>query len=110
MPHIRVSGIPEAAVATLSIDLLKALADICQAKPESFILDWINSNSYRDGDQIKDIAQVEVLWFPKDPETHHRAQTVIREALLKVYPGLKHVIVMFRELEPSTYYKDGQHY
>ncbi|ABZ76618.1 Domain of unknown function DUF1904 [Shewanella halifaxensis HAW-EB4] len=110
MPHLRISGLSEAAVATLSIGLLEALAKVCQAKPESFILDWVNSNNYRNGEQVNDIAQVEVLWFPKDPETHHRAQKVIREALLMANPKLQHVIVMFRQLEPSTYYKDGQHY
>lgn len=110
MPHVRVSGLPEFVVATLSGSLLEALANICQAKPEAFILDWINTSQYRDGVKIEDIAQVEVLWFPKDPETHHRAEKVIREAVLAAYPSTKHVIVMFRQLVPSTYYKDGQHY
>ncbi|MGS0677143.1 DUF1904 family protein [Shewanella sp. 125m-1] len=110
MPHVRVSGLPETVIATLSINLLEALADICQSKPESFILDWINSSNYRNGKKVTDIAQVEVLWFPKDPQTHHRAEQVLREAILKVYPGLEHIIVMFRQLEPSTYFKDGQHY
>ncbi|GIU50522.1 hypothetical protein TUM4438_36810 [Shewanella sairae] len=110
MPHIRVSGLPEMAVATLSNNLLEALADICQAKADSFILDSIQSSNYRHGIKANDIAQVEVLWFPKDPETHHRAEKAIREAILAAYPIAKHVIVMFRQLEPSTYYKDGQHY
>ena len=56
------------------------------------------------------MAQVEVLWFPKDPETHHRAERAIREAVICAYPKLKHTVVMFRELTPSTYYKDGKHY
>ncbi|MCK8045417.1 DUF1904 domain-containing protein [Shewanella sp. 1CM18E] len=110
MPHIRVSGLPELVVAKLSESLLEALADVCQAKPDSFILDWISTSQYRHGVKIDDIAQVEVLWFPKDPETHHRAEKVIREAVLKAYPNAKQVIIMFRQLAPSTYYKDGQHY
>ena len=110
MPHIRVSGIPEMGVATLSRNLLGALADICQAKVESFILDWTGNRNYRNGVIVNDIAQVEVLWFPKDPKTHHRAEKVIGAAVLEAYPNAKHVVVMFRLLEPSTYYKNGQHY
>ncbi|PKG58090.1 DUF1904 domain-containing protein [Shewanella sp. Choline-02u-19] len=110
MPHIKVYGMPESVVANLSDQLIEVLAEICQVNAESFIIDCISSQSYRRGQCVNDTAQVEVLWFPKDPETHHRAEKVIREAVIRAYPGLKHTIVMFRELTPSTYYKDGTHY
>lgn len=110
MPHIRVYGMSQSVVANLSDTLIDVLAEICQAKAESFIIDSINSQSYRRGQTVNDIAQIEVLWFPKDPETHHRAERAIREAVICAYPELKHTVVMFRELTPSTYYKDGKNY
>lgn len=110
MPHIKVYGIPESVVANLSDQLIEVLAEICQVNAESFIIDCISSQSYRRGQCVNDTAQIEVLWFPKDPETHRRAEKVIREAVTCASSGLKHTIVMFRELTPSTYYKDGKHY
>ncbi|MCL1050518.1 DUF1904 domain-containing protein [Shewanella abyssi] len=110
MPHIKLYGIPERVVAELSIELVDTLADICQANAEAFVFDCISSKTFRRGSNVNDVAQVEVLWFAKDPETHHRAEKAIREALFNAYPEIEHIIVMFRELVPSAYYKDGKHY
>ena len=110
MPHIRVYGMSQSVVANLSDTLIDVLAEICQVKAESFIIDWMSNQSYRRGQSVNNIAQIEVLWFPKDPETHHRAEKAIREAVTNAYPELKHTIIMFRELVPSNYYKDGQHF
>jgi len=110
MPHIRMRGLPEAAVAELSKMLLEQLAGICKVNSQGFTLDWIPSIGYRNGCVDQSFTQVEMLWFPKDPETHHLVEKVIREAVKKAYPESQHIVVMFRQLEPETYYRDGQHF
>ncbi len=82
----------------------------CQVNPQGFTLDWIPSTSYRDGKQDHSTTQVEVLWFPKDPDTHDRVEQAIRSAISMAYPELQHLAVMFRELNPSCYYGDGKHF
>ena len=110
MPHIRMRGLPEDVVATVSCTLLDQLADLCQVNVQGFTLDWIPSLSYRDGKVDLSITQVEVLWFAKDPETHDKVEQAIREAVSNAYPELQHLAVMFRELKPSCYYRDGKHF
>lgn len=110
MPHIRMCGLPEGVVASLSNTLLDQLADICQVNAQGFTLDWIPSSSYRNGKVDHSTTQVEVLWFPKDPETHDKVALAIREAITHAYPELQHLAVMFTELNPRTYYRDGKHF
>ena len=71
MPHIRMRGLPQEAVCTMSNTLLDTLAVTCQLRPESFTLDWVPSISYRGGAQDNSFVQVEVFWFAKDPNTRH---------------------------------------
>ncbi len=110
MPHIRMRGLPQEAVITLSETLLEQLATLCQGNSNSFTLDWVPSISYRHGEVDTQHVQVEVLWFPKDPETHHAVEQAIREAILSVYFQAKHISIMFMTLTPSCYYRDGQHF
>ncbi len=110
MPHIRMRGLPQEAVITLSETLLEQLAEICQGNSNSFVLDWIPSVSYRHGKVDMQHVQVEVLWFPKDPETHHAVEQAIRKAILSVYSQATHIVVMFTTLTPSNYYRDGHHF
>ncbi|WP_076411463.1 DUF1904 domain-containing protein [Shewanella sp. UCD-KL12] len=110
MPHIRMRGLPESVVAKLSHTLLEQLADLCQVNAQGFTLDWIPSLSYRDGNLDLSTTQVEVLWFPKDPETHDKVEQAIRDAISTAYPELQHLAVMFRELNPACYYRDGKHF
>ncbi|NMH63842.1 DUF1904 domain-containing protein [Shewanella salipaludis] len=110
MPHIRMRGLPEEAVAGISRHLLDELASLCGAKAENFTLEWIPSRSYRHGELELGFTQVEVLWFPKDRQTHHRVEQVIRQAVGRAHPGLERLAVMFVTLDPSAYYRDGQHF
>ncbi|MCZ4338146.1 DUF1904 domain-containing protein [Shewanella colwelliana] len=110
MPHIRMRGLPQEAVIDLSRDLLDRLAARCNVSAEGFTLDWVPSISYRHGEVDRDFVQVEVLWFPKDPETHHVVEQDIRQAILSVYSSAKHISIMFTALTPSCYYRDGHHF
>ncbi|MPY23801.1 DUF1904 domain-containing protein [Shewanella psychropiezotolerans] len=110
MPHIRMRGLPEDAVASLSRTLLAQLAELCRIDAQGFTLDWIPSTSYRDGKVDLSTTQVEVLWFPKDPDTHDKVEQAIRKAITSAYPELQHLAVMFSALDPSTYYRDGKHF
>ena len=110
MPHIRMRGLPQEAVVELSKTLIDELALLCQTAPSSFTLDWVPSISYRHGEVDRDFVQVEVLWFPKKPETHHVVEQVIRQAILSVYVSAKHISIMFTTLSPSCYYRDGRHF
>ncbi|GGI74752.1 hypothetical protein GCM10007978_10620 [Shewanella hanedai] len=110
MPHLRLRGLPEAAVIDLSRSLLRDLAQICNVDQQGFTLDWVPSVSYRDGMPDLSITQVEMLWFPKDPHTHQLVECTIREAVTLAYPELKSLSVMFIELDPSTYFRNGAHF
>ncbi|NRD73972.1 DUF1904 domain-containing protein [Shewanella sp. VB17] len=110
MPHIRLRGLPEAVVIDLSRTLLHELAQICHVDQQGFTLDWIPSTSYRDGLLDLSTTQVEVLWFPKDHDTHQLVESVIREAIMMAYPELQHLSVMFMALDPSTYFRNGEHF
>ncbi|ACA86605.1 DUF1904 family protein [Shewanella woodyi] len=110
MPHIRLRGLPEAAVIDLSRTLLHDLAKICNVNQQAFTLDWVSSVSYRDGMRELSTTQVEVLWFPKDPNTHQMVESAIREAIKIVYPELQNLSVIFIALDPSTYFRNGEHF
>jgi len=110
MLHIRFRGLPEAVVIELSRTLLHNLAKICHLDQQGSTLDWIQSTSYRDGLLDQSTIQVEVLWLPKDPETHQLVESVIREAIMIAYPKRQHLSVMFIALEPSTYFRNGEHF
>ncbi|MCG9696694.1 DUF1904 domain-containing protein [Shewanella sp. Isolate11] len=110
MPHIRMRGLPQQAVITISETLLEQLAQICNGNIDSFTLDWVPSISYRHGKADTRFVQVEVLWFPKDPDTHHLVEQAIREAVLSVYSQATHITVMFTTITPSSYYRDGHHF
>ncbi|MCG9756577.1 DUF1904 domain-containing protein [Shewanella insulae] len=110
MPHIRMRGLPQEAVASISETLLDELASQCQIKADGFTLDWVPSVSYRAGKVDKTFVQVEVLWFPKDPEIRHAVEQIIRQAVLTAYSPEKHISIMFMALKPQCYYRDGQHF
>ncbi|MCG9712179.1 DUF1904 domain-containing protein [Shewanella insulae] len=110
MPHIRMRGLPQEAVASISETLLDELASQCQIKADGFTLDWVPSVSYRAGKVDKTFVQVEVLWFPKDPEIRHEVEQIIRQAVLTAYSPEKHISIMFMALTPQCYYRDGQHF
>ncbi|MCG9736648.1 DUF1904 domain-containing protein [Shewanella insulae] len=110
MPHIRMRGLPQEAVASISETLLDELASQCQIKADGFTLDWVPSVSYRAGKVDETFVQVEVLWFPKDPEIRHEVEQIIRQAVLTAYSPEKHISIMFMALTPQCYYRDGQHF
>ncbi|QYJ84284.1 DUF1904 domain-containing protein [Shewanella aegiceratis] len=110
MPHIRMRGLPQEAVCRISETLLDELANLCQIKAESFTLDWEPSVSYRAGKVDTTFVQVEVLWFPKDPEIRHAVEQIIRQAVLAHYSPAKHISIMFMALTPQCYYRDGKHF
>ena len=110
MPHIRMRGISEEGVKTLSETLITVLADTIKGNADSFTLEWLPSHAYRDGALDTRFTQVEVLWFPKDPETHQKVEQVIRDAITQVYPALETIVVMFYTLTPSAYYRNGHHF
>ncbi|MCE9678407.1 DUF1904 domain-containing protein [Shewanella sp. AS1] len=110
MPHIRMRGLPQEAVKIMSGSLLEKLANICHSNSDSFTLDWIPSVSYRHQEVDQHFVQVEVLWFPKTPETHHDVEQAIRESILTVHSQARHIAVIFMALEPSCYYRDGHHF
>lgn len=110
MPHLRLRGLPEAAVIDLSRSLLRDLAQIYNVNPKGFTLDWVPSVSYRDGMPDLSITQVEILGFPKDPHTHQLIECAIREAVTLAYPELQNLSIMFIALDPSTYFRNGVHF
>ncbi|AAN55425.1 DUF1904 domain-containing protein [Shewanella xiamenensis] len=109
MPHISMRGLPQAVVAELSQTLLQSLAAICKGKAESFTLDWIPSISYRNGRIDQRFVQIELLWFPVDPDIHLKVEQTIRLAVTEAYPELTQIAVMFLSLTPSASYRGGQH-
>lgn len=109
MPHISMRGLPQTVVAAFSQTLLQSLADICKGNAESFTLDWIPSISFRNGKIDQRFVQVELLWFPKDPDIHLKVEQTIRLAVTEAYPELTHIAVMFLSLNPSASYRGGQH-
>lgn len=109
MPHISMRGLPKVVVAEFSQVLLQSLAAICKGNAESFTLDWIPSISYRNGKIDQRFVQVELLWFPVDPDIHLKVEQTIRLAVTEAYPELTHIAVMFLSLTPSASYRGGQH-
>ncbi|WP_198780026.1 DUF1904 domain-containing protein [Shewanella putrefaciens] len=109
MPHISMRGLPQVVVAEFSQALLQSLAAICKGNAESFTLDWIPSISYRNGKIDQRFVQVELLWFPVDPDIHLKVEQTIRLAVTEAYPELTHIAVMFLSLTPSASYRGGQH-
>lgn len=109
MPHISMRGLPQAVVAELSQTLLQSLATICKGNEESFTLDWIPSINFRNGKIDQRFVQVELLWFPKDPDIHLKVEQTVRQAVIQAYPDFTHIAVMFLSLTPSVHYRGGQH-
>lgn len=110
MPHIRMRGLPQEVVQNLSNTLIDTLAGICKGNVDSFTLEWLPCSAYRRGELDTRFTQVEVLWFPKDPDTHHLVEQAIREAITHAYSSLDTLVVMFFTLTPSAYYRNGHHF
>jgi hypothetical protein len=113
MPHIRIRGVKQEAVANISRTLLHALASLCGNNEASYSLEWLPSTNYRDGQLVSSTPMVEVLWFPRDQETQQAVEACVRHALLaetRLTEKIEHLIVMFIELEPQAYYRNGQHF
>ncbi|MCH1930952.1 DUF1904 domain-containing protein [Shewanella sp. A25] len=109
MPHISMRGLPQAAVAELSQTLLQSLAAICKGNADSFTLDWNPSISYRNGRIDQRFVQIELLWFPVDPDIHLKVEQTIRLAVAQAYPEMSHIAVMFISLTSSASYRGSQH-
>jgi hypothetical protein len=113
MPHIRIRGLKQETVASLSRTLLHALASLCGNNETSYSLEWLPSTNYRDGQLVPSTPMVEVLWFPRNKETQQAVEACIRHAIFaetRLTQQIEQLIVMFIELEPQAYYRNGQHF
>lgn len=106
MPHIRMRGIDEIHVASLSSSLVEDLATIIQTPSDNFTFEHIQTRFFEKGQPTPGYPFIEVLWFPRSTEVQNAAAELITKAVKMLHN--QDVAVVFTAITPSSYYENGR--
>lgn len=109
MPHIRIRAVPPQIIQKLSETLPEKLSVAINTSVDNFTIESVSTVFYEKGRVIESYPFIEVLWFFRSQEIQDRCARIITEQV-KALTSADDVVVIFRALEKSTYYENGDHF
>ena len=108
MPHLRVRGMKEEELVSISKELLEELVRIIDVPKDHFTIEHIHSTFIYDG-QIDGNRYpfIELLWFDRS-HLMKEVATVITDKIKQF--DYADVAVYFRNLKKDHYYENGEHF
>lgn len=109
MPHLRFRALENTYVAELSTVLPIKLAVAMGTTEDNFTFEADTSTYYAQGVVTTSYPFIEVLWFDRGQEAQDQSALIITDSIKKLGDFVD-VIVVFRGLEKSVYYENGEHF
>lgn len=107
MPMLRIRGIEEIQIKTMSTVLVDELATLVGCPRDYFTLELVQSTYFFDGEIVPQQPLVEVLWFDRGQDIQDQVAKCIVKYLQVDAAGLE---VYFIPLQQKNYYENGEHY
>lgn len=109
MPHLRFRAVSEENVKQLSENLLEPLAFTLGCPEDYFTFEYVPNVFYYGGEKaLNPSPTIEVHWFTRTQDQQNLVAQMIHEALTAL--GYEETIIIFKKLEETAYYDNGQHY
>ena len=112
MPHIRISGLEQEQVRTISKPVIDQLAELVGCPRDHFTIERFLTEFIFDGEVDGNAyPMIDVLWFSRSQETQDQAGKLITDAVRGVLSDKTlDICVRFSALEPTAYYENGKHF
>ena len=108
MPHIRVRGTKETTTSELSTTA-KKLAEILETTADNFTFEHIQTSFLENGKAAKGYPFIEVLWFARTQEMKNEMAKFLTDQIKK-FETHDYIAVIFRDLDTSSYFENGEHF
>lgn len=109
MPHLRFRAITTEQTQKLSQDLLPELAQVIGTAEDNFTFEQVPTEYFFGGKKIQSYPFVEVSWFARSQDIQDKTAAFITEKV-KAITNVEDVIVVFQELEKTSYYENSKHF
>lgn len=108
MPQLIFKGISVEQVKTISIPLVRELADLCNCETDNFTLEIAQSTFIFNQNEVQMFPFIEVKWFERGQEIQDRFANIITKYIHSL--GVPEVEVAFSVFLESAYYFNGKHF
>ena len=112
MPHLRITGLDQAQVQTISTSLVDDLAPLAQCPRDHFTLELFPVQFIFDGQLgANQYPMVDVFWFDRGQAVQDQIASVITAAVRQVMEDKTlDICVRFTPVNPANYYENGEHF
>jgi hypothetical protein len=108
LPQLLFKGITVDQVKTISVPLVKELAELCQCEEDNFTLEIMPSTFIFNQDEVLGFPFIEVKWFERGQDIQDQFATIITRYIHSL--GAPEVEVAFSVFLESAYYYNGKHF
>jgi hypothetical protein len=108
MPQLKFQGIEVNDICNISLGIVKEMQGLLECPKSYFTLECINSTFIMDGKIVKPSPAIEVAWFDRGQEVQDTMAKIITKHIQSL--GHKDVDVIFKVLEETQYYENGEHF
>lgn len=108
MPQIKIRGMEQSKICSISKEMLAQLETIINCPKEYLTIEHIHSTFIADGKVTEGYPFVEVLWFDRGQEVQDQTALAITKLVHSV--GYPNVDIIFNAVAESDYYENGEHF
>ncbi|TDO97996.1 DUF1904 family protein [Marinomonas balearica] len=109
MFHIRARGLPFEDLEFLSERLIRQLADITKISASALSLEYEKSIYLGVAGASSSFPYFEISWVNTDHDLKPTIAASIEELVRTVVEPQQEIVVVFHEIDPQNYFKNGKH-
>ena len=108
MPQFKIKGMELEQICSISKPMVDELQELLDCPRNYFLLESINSTFIMDGSITTVYPIIEISWFHRGQEVQDKMAKIVTKYVHNI--GYKDVDVIFKVLEASKYYENGEHF
>ena len=108
MPQLVIRGISAEEVCSVDKLIVDELEALLECPRSYFTIEVLNTVFLLDGKVAKNYPFVEISWFDRGQDLQDKVAKVVTKYIQEL--GHQNVDVIFKALEKSKYYENGEHF